>query len=69
VSEWVAIVRLEAEQDPGGELINVLRERFGASARTQTYEGWLWDEQRKPLPPMGKPPAQTTILPRARGVR
>ena len=69
MSEWVAIVRLEAEADPGSELVTVLKDRFGERVRTQTLEGWLFDEQRKPPPPVGKPPSQTTVLPRARGVR
>jgi hypothetical protein len=69
MGEWVAIVRLEADQDPGYELVAVLKERFGASVRTQTQQAWLYEAERKPVPPMGKPPSQTTTLPRARGAR
>jgi len=66
---WVSIVHIEADEDPGAELVQVLRERFGAQVRTLTKQGWLHDAERAPLPPVGKPPAHTVPLPRARGVR
>lgn len=66
---WVSIVHIEADQDPGAELVQVLRERFGAQVRTLTKQGWLHEAERAPVPSMGKPPSKTTILPRARGVR
>lgn len=66
---WVSTVTIEADEDPGFELVTMLRERFGQSVRTHTKAQWLHDAERAPAPPMGKPPSQTTTLPRARGVR
>lgn len=52
---WVSVVHIEADQDPGYELVTLLRERFGLSVRTRTQAGWLYEAERAPVPPMGKP--------------
>ena len=66
---WVSVISIEADEDPGFELVTVLKARFGESVRTNTQAQWLYDEARKPPAPVGKPPSQTVTLPRARGVR
>lgn len=66
---WVATVTIEADEDPGYELVRVLKERFGGQVRTLTKAQWLVDAEREPVRPMGKRPSQTVTLPRVRGVR
>lgn len=51
---WVATVTIEADEDPGYELVTILKERFGQSVRTQTKAQWLIDAEKAPVPPMGK---------------
>lgn len=66
---WVSTVTIEADHDPGYELVTLLKTRFGEQVRTSTKAGWLVEAERAPVRPVGKPPAQTVTLPRARGVR
>jgi hypothetical protein len=66
---WVSVVHIEADEDPGYELVRVLKERFGGQVRTLTKQGWLHDAERAAVPPLGKPPKHTVPLPRDRGVR
>lgn len=49
---WVSVIHIEAENDPGFELVTVLKERFGQSVRTSTKAGWLYEAEREPPQPM-----------------
>jgi hypothetical protein len=58
VSEWVCIVRLDSDDDPGAELMKVLKARFGEGTKTSTALAFLYDdarEERKLGPLRGRP--------------
>lgn len=50
--DWVCEIKL-SDCTPADmlELQAVVKARFGDRARTRTVERWLWEAERKPLPP------------------
>jgi len=69
---WSIIAEVEADTDTitaaRHALIHALEQATGQRPRTKTIETGLLELALKPPPPMGKPPAQTTVLPRAKGI-
>lgn len=55
---WRVDVELEWPGDPGAELVQVLRSRFGSQVRTRTVQAWLVEQQRAEPEPFRVRPSQ-----------
>lgn len=55
MTAWVCIVTLEADTDDEvTDMVAALKERFGERVRTRTLERWLYDDERRPIPPFSR---------------
>lgn len=52
---WVCLLELDLDEPAVTDLITDLKHRLGDRVRTTTKERWLYDEERKPVPPRTTP--------------
>ncbi|HWT46559.1 MAG TPA: hypothetical protein VN085_11360 [Vicinamibacterales bacterium] len=65
---WSIITELEADTETITHirqlLVDTIEQHLGVRPRTKTIETAALEVALKPAPPLGKPPSQTTTLPR-----
>ena len=52
---WVCLLELDADEPEVAQLVTDLKARLGDRVRTTTKTRWLYDEERRPLPPRTVP--------------